>query len=277
MIPRKIHQMWLDKKDDDAPPPDKYTKGEFCKSFKILNPTYEYKLWKMADVKELFTNEPQLQKWKRFWEQTLRHHIEKCDFARMVVLYLHGGVYADLDFYCHKSLDALIADRSFIWTYDILNHSTAINSMKSMITCRFSGVYDNESSIFNGFIAAVPKHQIIMEWMNYMMENYKPSNAVMNVHQTTGPGALGNFAKSKGYTKDKRPDLFIENALILPYDSQQKKRNAAIEPFVSTKWNEGTDWAGERSIMAQQILMWVLVALVVLVVAVLLLYKLFFA
>lgn len=277
MIPRKIHQMWLDKKDDNAPPPEKYAKGEFCKSFQNLNPNYEYKLWNMADIKQLFQNEPLLQKWKSFWEDKLQYHIEKCDFARMVVLYVHGGIYADLDFYCHKTLDALIAERSFLWTYDILNHSTARNSVTSLIQSTITGVYDNEASIFNGFVAAAPECPILAEWMNYMMENYKPNAKMMNVHQTTGPGAFGNFAKAKGYTKKQRPELFIDNALILPFDSQQKRRNLLIEPFVSTKWNEGTDWGGERSIMVQQIILWIVVALIVLIVAVLLFYRLFFS
>lgn len=280
MIPKKIHQMWLDKRDDKAPAPDKYinnndNKGnKFCASFQQLNPTYEYKLWNMADVKELFASEPLLQPWKDFWTQTIRFHIEKCDFARMAVVYIHGGVYADLDFYCHKPLDELIANRSFLWTYDIFNHSGAKQFLKSALLTK---KYKNQTSIFNGFFAAAPKHPILAEWMNYMMQNYKydPDTNEVKVHQTTGPGALGKFAKKMEYTHKKRPELFVDNALILPYNFRQKRRNAKVEPYVSTLWHEGSDWGGEKTLMTQQITTRIIIILLAIVIAIFLLYRFF--
>lgn len=261
-IPKRIHQMWLDKQKDDGPVPDKYMKNEkFCESFKKLNPDYEYKVWNMAQVKYLFETHPSLSQWRDFFLNGIKFHIEKCDFARMAVVYIYGGVYADLDFSCHKSLDKLIEGRSFLWTHDILNHTTFSKTVKSAL---FS---ENKTSVFNGFFAASPYHHVLFEWMNYIRDNYpnKDNYKTLNVTLTTGPGALGLFAQKNGYTHAERPELYVDNRYILPYSSIGRRRASDIEPYVSTIWSEGTSWGGDRQPPPTPLYIALIILLIVLV------------
>lgn len=90
-IPKKIHQMWLDKfVRNNTEYPEKYRNLGYPKSWTDLNPDYEYTLWNWDKVHELFES-PELARWRDFYYKRLEHHIEKCDFARYAILYKHGG------------------------------------------------------------------------------------------------------------------------------------------------------------------------------------------
>lgn len=239
MIPPLIHQIWLDSKDDHAGPPSKYLVPDFCPSFKTHNPEFQYRLWTMADVKELL-DRPDLSRCREFFH-SLRLHIERCDFSRYIILWLFGGVYVDLDFRALRPLDNLLKDRDFVWTFDTINNNFGWWS------CVKSFVLDNNTtSIFNGFLACSPRHPVMAELIEYIIDKYPSKSA--KVHQTTGPASLGRFAMEKGFTQDKRPDLYVNPYLILPmrFNLLQNKQPLPEEPYVVTRWIEGTDWAGQK-------------------------------
>lgn len=95
MIPQIIHQTW---KDRHAPAPLKRLQA----SWRRLNPGCQYRFYDDRDclefVRECFPN--LLDTYQRF-----QSGIQKADFFRYLVVYQHGGLYADMDMECYKPFD----------------------------------------------------------------------------------------------------------------------------------------------------------------------------
>jgi hypothetical protein len=255
--------MWLDKKDDQGGPPAKYLGDptKFVGSFTAQNPTLQHKVWNFAQVKQMWQH-PALSKWSRFFDEIF-WHIEKCDFSRYAILYLYGGIYADLDITAVRPFDDGLLSRSFSWTLDV-----------------------GESEIWNGFLASAPGHPVWADLMDYVMYNYPPSAKDSNVYNTTGPAALGKFARRSHLTIDERPDLYIDNCLVyLPLanrkcmlaasaDGTKPRRQAKfeqafglfaggnkcekepckdIQPYVTTDHAAGSGWQASPAYLARTI------------------------
>lgn len=100
VIPKVIHQTWK-----TSVVPDKCK--EWVASWKEKNPGWDYKLWTDEDNRNLIK-----QYFPKFLKMYDSYHksIYRADIARYCIIYIHGGVYADLDFECLKSIEALIKD-----------------------------------------------------------------------------------------------------------------------------------------------------------------------
>jgi len=99
-IPRIIHQTWKTGKL-----PRKFVKNQ--EAILALHPRWEYRLWTDKDI-DVFvdTHFPSLS--SKF--QALPLKIMKIDMFRYMLMYVHGGVYVDLDYKFFKPLDAWVAD-----------------------------------------------------------------------------------------------------------------------------------------------------------------------
>src|SRR5437870_12637372 len=75
----------------------------------------------------------------------------KCDFARFCVIYIFGGIYSDVDFYCSKNLDSLLENKHHIFTFEPEEHG--------------------KNYLYNGFFAAKPKNVFIYGWLKTMQSN----------------------------------------------------------------------------------------------------------
>lgn len=116
-IPRLIHQTW---KDEHVP--DKF--GDWPSSWKQHNPDWVYTLWTDDDNRRLVQRH---YPWFLDTYDSLKHPVMKSDAARFFYLHRYGqlclvcspvvnsldtrygGVYADLDFECIRSLDELLS------------------------------------------------------------------------------------------------------------------------------------------------------------------------
>ncbi len=100
IIPKIVHQTW---KTKNVPEKCK----EWVKSWKEKNPGWEYRLWTDEDNRNLI---------KGYFPRFLRIYdsfhkpIYRADIARYCIIYIHGGVYADLDFECLKPMEELVKD-----------------------------------------------------------------------------------------------------------------------------------------------------------------------
>ncbi len=98
----------------------------------------------------------------------------KADMWRYCVLYVNGGVYADIDTMCMNSLKTFIKNYEFVATVDL-------NATKS----------EGEHNVANAFIASVPRHPILRGCINritiQVLANMRPSSLL----DLTGPGVLG--------------------------------------------------------------------------------------
>lgn len=98
MIPKLIHQVWL-----GGPLPDRF--APFIGSWHRLHPEWDYRLWQEEDLPELqnqdlYDRAPELA--PGFVGQL------RADIVRYELLYLHGGVYVDVDMEALRPIDELL-------------------------------------------------------------------------------------------------------------------------------------------------------------------------
>jgi len=97
-VPTIIHQTW---RDSDTIPMNWQQASNSCRSF---HPNYEYRLWTDKDARRLIEKEfPCLLSTFDLYP----YDIQRADVIRLIVLYVYGGIYLDLDIICLKSLDQL--------------------------------------------------------------------------------------------------------------------------------------------------------------------------
>ena len=124
LIPKIIHQIWI----GPNPVPEKVK--WMMKTWKEMNPGWEYRLWTNEDLKD-FGLENQLA------FDALSNWGAKSDLWRCEILDRMGGVYVDIDFECLKPLDDLHHQYEF-----------------------YCGILDG-SEIANGLMASRPHHPIM--------------------------------------------------------------------------------------------------------------------
>jgi mannosyltransferase OCH1-like enzyme len=101
VIPRIIHQVWLGETDPE--PPQDF--AEAAASWRNEHPTWEYRAWSGSEVDALFaTARPELLPLYRGYHRW----VQRADAARYLVLFLHGGLYADHDIVCRRPFDGLL-------------------------------------------------------------------------------------------------------------------------------------------------------------------------
>lgn len=227
-IPKIIHQMWLDKEiDDNEIVPNKYR--EHVRTFKINNPEFTYILWNNNKVKQLF-NHPEIIIYKNYFDNA-SDHIIKCDFARYAIMYLYGGIYSDLDFYCNKNL-SLLLKRPLLLVYEPYTHTEENDGI--------------DRRLFNGFIGSTSGQQFWLDFMAYIIKNHNNS---LTAHFNTGPIAFAKFIRdNKKYNNNNNPTWYINTCDVLPVLAPWKKkdtRDASCNKnnaHAYTLWREGSGY-----------------------------------
>ena len=126
MIPRKIHQIFwsfTQKELNDIPKFKEYT----TKTQQFANHYgYEYKLWSLKDCEELIVEYfPQyIELWNDF-----RYDIQRCDFIRYLILFIHGGWYLDCDVYPLQDMKPLESNNQVFTTWHIDKHKLPYNAV----------------------------------------------------------------------------------------------------------------------------------------------------
>ena len=225
MIPPVIHFIWIDKDDPNKNIiPDKYQNN--IKTWKMNSPKLTIKYWFYNDIINLI-KENYSEEMLTFF-LNIKKIITKCDFARFLIMFKEGGIYADLDFYCEKDI------------YPI------ISNMDNVIFREPEEMHESQNeTIFNGFFAFKPQHPFVKGWILDMMKNIKEKDIVTNddVFKTTGPTALARYYDN---LKIKDKIKLLDHCMILPYDYDRNKSKACVgKPlYIYTLWNEGSDWQG---------------------------------
>ena len=248
-IPKKLHQMWLDKNDFHMVglPKDYPIYKDYTESWKKYHRDFTYKLWNNRDVEELW-NDPRLAKYKQFYEKTIVRQIEKCDFARYAVMAIHGGIYVDLDFICQRNVSPLLVNREIGLSKDVAEHSHVVGDM-----------------IFNGFLVSIPEHPFWFQLLDAIMANYSPQQSVL---MNTGPKLLSQIYK---FT----PENELPSCQIIPLNgAQQIAMGCTKEDYKNaycyTKWYEGSFWylEGVKEIVTTVEYSWPLLILFIVLVVV---------
>jgi len=98
-FPKIIHNMW---KSASLPPPTETLRWK--KGCKAVNPDHEFKMYYDADLLD-FVKKSYPQYLALF--QSLKG-VYMADMARVLVMYHYGGIYTDLDFYCHRPFTCIV-------------------------------------------------------------------------------------------------------------------------------------------------------------------------
>jgi len=177
-IPKIIHFIWVNFKNElDSNPiiPQKYLDN--IENTRRLNPNFQIKIWNGYDcneiIKKYFPN-----KLNFYWN--LDYPIQRCDFVRIAILYVYGGIYSDMDRISLKSYDIVLDKYN---NYDVIFSLDQFNLL-------------NNDIIFS---------KIKSESLLYCINNFKKVNIgiyFIDVLFTTGPFALQyHIWKYKGSNK----------------------------------------------------------------------------
>jgi mannosyltransferase OCH1-like enzyme len=170
MIPRTIHQTW---KTNSIP--EKFKK--YQQSWMKKNPDFQYKLWTDEDNDNLIKNH-----YPQYYDlyQSFDQKILKVDFSRFCMMHHCGGIYADLDFECLKSINELLDKNKIVFGLS------------------------RENLIEIAFIASEPKQQIWLDMLEYVSDEYQNRKSIKGkivstffkdfaVLYITGPNAFTDF------------------------------------------------------------------------------------
>lgn len=105
MIPKTIHQIFWNFKGKELDEIDVFRESvdetkRFCDEYK-----YEYRMWNLKECEELIVE--YFPKYITLWTE-FRYDIQRCDFIRYCILFIHGGFYVDCDVYPIQNLDSLL-------------------------------------------------------------------------------------------------------------------------------------------------------------------------
>ncbi|CAF0870043.1 unnamed protein product [Adineta steineri] len=162
-VPAIIHQTY---RNAHAIPSSWKKASQTCQDF---HPNYEYRLWTDADARRLIEKEfPCLL--STF--DSYPYDIQRADVIRLIVLYVYGGIYLDLDIICLQSLDQL---RTFEFVIP-----------KTMPV-----------GLSNDFIVAQPRHPFLLQILNNLPKyNRNYFTKYSTVMFSTGPMFLTQQASS---------------------------------------------------------------------------------
>ncbi len=185
-------------------------------SFKQFNPDWLFYFWNDETIKKLIK--------LHFPSYEIKFNnidkiISKCDIARFMVLYIYGGIYIDVDFYCVRPLDELLQ-------FDIL---------------LFREISEHEyrgGQLLNGFVGMTLGRQDCLSFIDIMFDNLesKNKNDINYVMDTTGPRALYEFFKDYDY---------LSGCSVTPFTNKQRISSSCDINnlmYAYTNWNEGSDW-----------------------------------
>jgi mannosyltransferase OCH1-like enzyme len=212
-IEHRIHFLWLSKDGQDTYP-DKYI--PYINSWREHNPTAVITVWLTSDlhkfVRQYFPNVYNL----------LFHQIKPlictCDILRFMLVYVFGGLYVDMDFYCERSFD------------DVFNKLDLF-----LIKDPFGPTY----KLFNGIFGAHMKHPFIQGWVNTLIAKFQrvPVIHASTVLKVSGPDAFHT------YYIEHYPGVPIQ-----PYANfAPPKKKSTNGQYSWTKWNDGSLWQWEGS------------------------------
>lgn len=177
-IPKIIHFIWIDFSNELNPNPiipEKYVKN--INTTRQVNSEFQIKIWNGLEcdqlVKKYFPS-----KYKLYWD--LSKPIMRCDFARLAILYIYGGIYSDIDRIAIRSYDNILVkypDYDFI--IGKVDFSTTFN------------LY----AFINDVMFAKPKCDFVLQCLLNIQKKNIPIETI-NIFLTAGPDYIKSIFNS---------------------------------------------------------------------------------
>ncbi|GAB5356616.1 hypothetical protein AAMO2058_000304800 [Amorphochlora amoebiformis] len=157
-IPRIIHQIDFSPSTTNAKPP----MYDIMKSWKVMNPGYEYILWNDSMIKDYVSKNTDSEIQEVFKELDF---VQKSDLFRYIILFKIGGVYADHDAECIKPIDH----------WDITTNTEVVVGIEGVgTTLQKEGLlWARNPQFCQWTLAATPGHPILWSAVSRIKESVK--------------------------------------------------------------------------------------------------------
>ena len=190
-IPRIIHQIWWQGEQDlvdrskkvhdesmyDHPDWRSANFLKWSKSWRTHHPDWSYRLWTESSIASFV--EESFPHFKTFFF-SLDSKIKKIDFARYLIMFVHGGVYVDMDFEAFRPIDPLV-----------------FSSNKGKGPGVFLAEEAATKTINCAVLGSIPRHPffwiVIHEVMRRELERSVQGKSPLGVLYSTGPQMLTNM------------------------------------------------------------------------------------
>lgn len=175
MIPKWIHQTWKSKEPDTEI-------DRLRQSWISAHPDFKYSFYDDHDILQFirkYFDERVSRTYRRITNGSL-----KADFFRYCVLYIHGGVYVDVDLMCLRPLTEGIID------FDLDDLITATDYQERDDQPK-NHMYRRDC-IYQAFLCAQPFHPFIKYMINYMCFVMSNDLYKMDIFRIGGPEAFAN-------------------------------------------------------------------------------------
>jgi inositol phosphorylceramide mannosyltransferase catalytic subunit len=196
--------------------PEKWKKAQ--ETVINMNKGYEYKLFTDEDnrnfVKDYFP----------FFLETydkFEYNIQRADAVRYCILYIHGGIYLDLDYQCNKSFDEVetLLTKPIGLVRSINTPNVTTNSI---------------------MISTVKKHPMWLECIRNMMKKtpFFIRGKHLKVMTSTGPIMLNRVRKQKKFTNDIQLLNIVQNCNVCNISDCKPDPNFILTPVEGSSWLE---------------------------------------
>lgn len=173
-IPKIIHQIWL---SSEIPENLKHLSASFSR----IMPDWEHRIWDDALSLELVeTKFPEF----RAAFLSLESPVAKVDLLRYMVLFEHGGLYADMDCECKRRLDFITEQDELILCREVDTQSIRVMNMYpsdiSPVFCQWT------------FLSR-PRHpalRIVLEYIDRNLTVDRGDHPILRFVKRTGPHAF---------------------------------------------------------------------------------------
>ncbi len=184
IIPKIFHRVWMGKK----PMPQEFI--DYGRSWEIMHPDWEMKLWTEDNLFPL--------KNQKLFDNAI-HVVQKCEIARLEIIYNIGGVYLDCDFECLKNIDDLLA------------------GIEGFTACEDPGIFSM------GIMGAVPGYKaygVLVDGLEESLNKYKD----YPINHQAGPMYATRKKDEISYITMFAPELFY------PYSYREMYRKGESFP-----------------------------------------------
>jgi mannosyltransferase OCH1-like enzyme len=206
-FPKNLYQVWYQGRDN-------ITRKEFViniKNWEMMNPNWNYQCLD-NDGLEKACLEYSKDCYDLYKSMSIMHM--KIDLARYVLIYLYGGIYADVDAYVLRPLDYSKYINKVIKTYEKKNkHVIGVSCCNTNLIESFFFV-QNDKVMNNAIMISSPRNPCMKRFIDYIISTTIKTNYSSNflqVQNTTGPIAFNNWFMNTCNLNDTELILFPPN------------------------------------------------------------------
>jgi hypothetical protein len=247
IIPKIVHQMWKDTPSNIPHELQRWRQG--CMA---VNREYNFQLSMDDELRQfVHTHYPE---YTELFDNL--HGVYMADMARVLLVYHYGGIYMDLDFYCHKPFHCLL--NGHVASY--LKHRPEAGNLLivSLEPLVHAHLFRNKSRVvIQDFYMATAKHPFL-KWLledrnahfknekaafiaEYGISNYNGSGTSISTAPTQlrgGVSLAGHFTKGPfSYSIEKDIDRYYDHLASFPYSPVTQAFRDSTLPVTSSSKN----------------------------------------